>query len=473
MYRLIIHRNLKDILIRVKNQSEIANNLLQLSRAWGPKSDIELVKDPVNYVRVSKCLTKISYLDYKSWKKYKSEGYRKDDLFYHVKGRVKIRFGAFLKKIFKNLNPKDVEKFASLIKSEVNRPPYRFKEFKGEFGHLFHYSKTKSDSGQLGASCMRHDRCQAYLSFYNKNPKITLLAMITDSGQIVGRALLWRLGKENGLDKEFLFMDRIYCIRDEYMHYFVNWANKNNFYIKEKQSWSRPYHFKLKGKVEELKLKIKVKTDFRFFPYLDTFKWLDTKEGWLYNYLPDNLTISQKKNLKSVVSTFGQLYSWGYMREDTYHKEYAYEKELAWVDYKQHWIKKDYLIWSRINKTYLLEDDGEYCKILDDYIFNEKYKELNSPNIKLKREKILRKIELEKKKLEKSIRNTVPIFMKFVEQTKDNLFYENYSFSIIGFEEQFDLLPSASSKKEESFGEYLAKNTSQELLKKIKTKKRR
>lgn len=427
--KLKIHSKLRKILFRIQDQSKIARYLLRTI------PEDKLVEEPVNYINISSDLTKLSYLTLSKYKKFikNNREFSSNDLFY-TKGRVKIRYGAFVKKVLKDMPPKDIENFASLLKSEINKPPYRFKIVSGRIGNLFHWSKNKSDSGQLGISCMRHDRCQNYFEFYDVNNEIQLLTMQDSSNKVVGRALLWNLDEKNGLEEEFKFMDRIYCIKDEYMHYFINWANSNGYYYKEKQSWSRPYHFIYKGKVVEKKLKIKLKADFEKYPYLDTFKWLNTKDYTLMNHLPESeLDIEDKKNLKTVVSTYGQLYSWGYMREDEHHKEYAYEKDLAWVDYKKCWIKKDYLNYSRFNDEFILSEDALYDELLDDFIFNEKMDEYNNSKLEKIREQIREQQREERRKLEKMVKNSIPLFMEYIEETKNELFDTDPSFDEYNF----------------------------------------
>ena len=76
--------------------------------------------------------------------------------------------------------------------------------------------------GQLGNSCMRYERCQAYLDIYVKNPEVCkLLVLRGDTGKVKGRALLWTLS-----DGE-RYIDRMYTIDDSDKIIFKEWGLKN------------------------------------------------------------------------------------------------------------------------------------------------------------------------------------------------------------------------------------------------------
>lgn len=101
---------------------------------------------------------------------------------------------------------------------------------------------------------------------------------------IAGRALLWEAADYNDDDITYTVLDRIYG-NDRTIGLFKEFARKNNFIYKERQSYSDKDSF-ISGGSAPIKLNLKVNlcsSDYDFFPYLDTFTYLDMNRDILRN----------------------------------------------------------------------------------------------------------------------------------------------------------------------------------------------
>lgn len=134
--------------------------------------------------------------------------------------------------------------------------------------YWYHENNTdfSQNTGTLGASCMRYDRCQNYLDIYVENPdKIKMLICRVDK-KIIGRALLWHDDKGNKA-----FMDRIYGA-DKTIAACKSWASKNGYLYKNNQSYRDKANFiTTTGQLIDKQFIITLKKPTsQLFPYADT-----------------------------------------------------------------------------------------------------------------------------------------------------------------------------------------------------------
>ena len=193
------------------------------------------------------------------------------------KSKTKVRFGRFLNAFLEAIGSKytsaTIEKFVNLFQSEVeleNNAMSFFKLVKGnEIKKWYHHRNYAANSGQLGNSCMRYDKCQSYFDIYTRNPDVCQLLIYEKDDKLLGRALVWTL--DNGKK----YMDRIYTIKDNIDILFIRWADENNI------SYSS---------TEQMKVNLSIKWDIDFiideeiqFPYMDTFIYYKPDESYLTN----------------------------------------------------------------------------------------------------------------------------------------------------------------------------------------------
>jgi len=188
----------------------------------------------------------------------------------------------------------EIEDFVYKYRAEVEKEKdilnKRFKVFKGQdIKKYYHRSAYKEESGSLGSSCMRYDRCQNYLGIYTQNAQASLLVLFSedDETKITGRAILWEMEPYEFSTK---VMDRIYTIKTADEELFKQWAIKNEYWYKESQNFSEytPFVFHREdGTIEkregEFSVQLDIKGEYGDYPYMDSFKYYNPYSGKLYN----------------------------------------------------------------------------------------------------------------------------------------------------------------------------------------------
>lgn len=359
-YDLLVSDELKSILVEFESDSIVASLLLKKRH-----NKEELVDNPINFISVSsQDPTKISYMTEERMSIVDPNEY------WTSSRRFQAKPGSFISKVFKNITPKEVEKFSNLYRSHVNKPKFTFEVVSGEsIREYYHYESYSSDRGSLGVSCMKHSSCQDYLNIYVDNKDIVkMLVMLNENGGLMGRALLWDFDS-------YKIMDRIYTSSDEELAFhFKKWAIENDYLHKSEQNWFNSLFFEQAGqKKQELKLKIKLQSnEYRTYPYLDTFKFID-ESGQLYNYMPEEVSF------KILCSSDGSKHNSDYLRFDSIDKVFRYRSDAVFLDYLNIWTSQNNTNWSEVNNQYILSKDCEYKENLRDYIFIGEYENLNNP----------------------------------------------------------------------------------------------
>ena len=364
---IIISDDLRNVLLEIQD-SQVAQLLVK-----GSHFEDELADDYVNYISISKKdLTKISYLT-----KERYEGLSTDECWATTK-RIMAKPGGFISKVFKNISEKEVEKFSTLFRSEITKPKLDFQVFEGdEIKKFYHYSSyCERNGGSLHASCMKYDNCQNFLEIYSKNPehcKIVVLFDNDDATRIIGRAILWHVDGHK-------VMDRIYTINDEsYQFYFKQWASKHGYYFKSEQNWFNTRQFEMLGsKKINLDLVLDLpNTKFDRVPYMDTFKFMDY-EGKLYNFQPKG------KEFYTLTDTGGRKNGYDHLVTDYITGVLRYRGDAIRLRYleveggvRAH-THPDSCYYSDIMDTYILREHAIKHPVLNDYIFNDDFKEHNN-----------------------------------------------------------------------------------------------
>lgn len=190
---------------------------------------------------------------------------------------------------FKDAEIEDfVYKYRAEIEKEKNVLELRFRIVKGEdIRKYYHRSLYESEGGSLGSSCMRYDRCQKFLDIYTQNSQCQLLLLMSEVNPqlISGRALLWEMEPYEVSTK---VMDRIYSIKTADEELFKQWAIANKYWYKTKQDFSEytPFQIHLEGEIEtrqgEFSIKLDQGGDYRYYPYMDSFKYYNPSSATLY-----------------------------------------------------------------------------------------------------------------------------------------------------------------------------------------------
>ena len=158
---IIISNELEYILHQIKDQSEVARLLLKQRHPFE-----NLVHNYVNYISVSNSdNTKISYLTTERIESLVNNG---EDLWGSSK-RFHVKPGTFVSKVFKNVSLPEVQNFSILFRNIQNKVNTHFDVLKGrDISHYYYYENYLSESGSLGASCMKYEQCKDYLDLYTK-----------------------------------------------------------------------------------------------------------------------------------------------------------------------------------------------------------------------------------------------------------------------------------------------------------------
>lgn len=264
MHYLSIHPDLWEKLIVFDNI--IAKDLLN-----GVKIDSEKY---INYLGISEDNEGyISYLDNQRISKMDSSEYYNPKKRYHAKPSKVIEL-LFPKKY----SDKQKEDFTVGFRNEVRKccidenliSIMEGEDIRDAYLQKNYYKAEITENSLIGASCMRFDEQQTYLDIYVKNPnQIKLAVCLSERGKVRARCLLWYIKNE-------IYYDRIYAVNNELakdmqacfdLREYKNISNKNLIAVFDVE--------------EEVVLE---NVDFDYYPYLDTFYFMNFKNKTLYSY---------------------------------------------------------------------------------------------------------------------------------------------------------------------------------------------
>ena len=372
-----ISDDLKNVLSVIESESLVAALLLKRRH-----NREDLAESYVNYISISKQdRTKLSYLTQDRIDSLDPQEYWTSSRRYIAKP------GAFISKLFNDIPAKEVEKFSNLFRSQAAKAPFRFEVVKGNRIKDFYYYENyhSSERGSLGVSCMKHEHCQKYFDLYTENEEnVSMLTMFNDKNRLIGRALLWDFESNK-------IMDRIYTYNDEELSfYFKQWATEHGYYYKSEQNWFNTMFFEQIGTgKKEFKLEMKLPNiKQHYYPYMDTFKFIDLDKGVLYNYLPEDTS-----SLRTLTSSDGSKHPSDYLVFDMIDRVMRYRNDAAYIQYAEIWTGRQNAVYSNYNDKWILKQDSRYEEMIDDYIFNEEHNDKNT-------EKLLKLIEQRRKEQE-------------------------------------------------------------------------
>jgi hypothetical protein len=353
---LFVSEDLKTLLNSIKDDSLVARMLLKKRQ----KKE-EIVKDHVNYISISsQDPTRISYLTQDRILNIEESEYWSSTKRYQAKP------GVFVTKLFNGISNREIETFSNLFRSISSKSNFRLLVIKGdEIKKYYHWKSYSKDKGTLGVSCMKHDNCQKLLNIYTESQEVSMLIMLDENDKLMGRSLLWET-------KKYKIMDRIYTIDDELLRFhFKKWATDNNYWYKSEQNWYNTLQFEQLGK-KSIELEVGIELGkFKYYPYMDTFKFIDEETNSVFNYIPKG------SNIKTLASCDGSKYDSDYLRFDSVDRIFRHRSDTIYIDYLDIFTHENNARWSRLNNKYILFYESKYSLELDDYIFLD-----NSKNYK-------------------------------------------------------------------------------------------
>lgn len=194
---------------------------------------------------------------------------------WNYKQRYHTSIGKILRRLFvREFCDNDITMFAEAYSGliTVSNPYYDFSIVDGEqLKWAYHEDNTFAFSNSLGNSCMRYSRCQDYFDMYVKFPDIIKLAILTRSGKVAARCLVWKV--ENG-ENGWLY-DRIYSTKLETEHLLRSTLEAHNYTKIYNQHCNQiTYNMDLSN-IDQ-------------FPYMDTFSYYFPDDKILANHCINN-----------------------------------------------------------------------------------------------------------------------------------------------------------------------------------------
>ena len=195
---------------------------------------------------------------------------------------------------------KDIEDFTNTYKATYDFAKDALKQFdivKGdEISYWYAESSYVGGGGSLNNSCMAHVETSEYFDIYTQNPQVSLVILYGDTGvingdkysddKIKGRAILWD-AKLDGIPVKF--MDRIYTTHDADVELFKQFAEKNGWWFKRKQSMEPNESLTDGSLVKRGTIEVKLDdTDFEYYPYCDTICYINSDTGTACNVYWDD-----------------------------------------------------------------------------------------------------------------------------------------------------------------------------------------
>lgn len=328
------------------------------------KSDITLVglgqgNDKVSFIQVNRLLRMIDkdLGDPESKNQGTLKGQLEEDYInkiYRIKNnfdhpawkeqRTELGIGRFATKISqksgKNFTPVQINTFVDKFKAYRDfqtTKKDKFEVVQGEEIRKWYDEDTYEDPEyHLNNSCMRYNRCQRYLNIYVENPnQVTMVIMKgTDPDKIIGRALIWKLK-----DGDY-YLDRPYANNDEDINLFKEWGRSKGYSV-----YGADYNHK------EVELE---KANFPYYPYMDTFKWLNRGQ---------NLLSTDSSEFDDGNDDWVKLEDTGGGFEEAQRGVYS--------EYHGEYIDEDSAVFAEDLQSYIYSDDAYYLEYKDEYVSNE------------------------------------------------------------------------------------------------------
>jgi hypothetical protein len=328
------------------------------------KSDITLVglgigNDKVSFIQVNRILRMIDkgLGDPESKNQGKLKGQLEEDYINKIwfiknnfdhpawkEQRTELGIGRFATKIAqsngKNFTPGQINTFVDKFKAYRDfqtTKKDKFEVVSGEDIRKWYDEDTYEDAEHhLNNSCMRYARCQRYLNIYVENPNQVTMVILkgTDPNLIIGRALIWKLKDGN------YYLDRPYANNDEDINLFKEWGRSKGYSV-----YGADYNHK------EVELE---KANFSYYPYMDTFKYLNRDE--------------------KLLSTDANEYDNGnqdWIRLESTGGGFEEAERGVYSEYYGEYIDEDSAVFATDLQSYIHSDDSVYLEYSDTYVSNE------------------------------------------------------------------------------------------------------
>lgn len=374
----VLSKKIKNILQSIKH--DIANDILGLETV--EETEMTLI-DVTNRNDVVTMASSTKILDYLS-KKMDKEPILNRDFFLDIrtneiwtKNRIEIKIGKLVKKLFGDKYPDsgkdgmDIQSFVNMYKSVYDGDNVLFDIVEGnDIIYWYDYENYVDTpySSPLHSSCMSDAACADYLDFYALNKdKVKMLILYENENKekIVARSLIWYLDEPN----QRIFMDRIYYSNDMYINTFINYAEKNGWLYKKHQTSHSmrevvdPVNNITSSNFIMIIKNIKLN---KYYPYLDTFKYLYQDNKILCN---DRLDLKEYHGYLESTSGGIDNLAWS-----NYYNKYIYyldDRKYVECNIGTDDIDDEDEFGNFVADKYRLIEDATFLKYYYDYIPND------------------------------------------------------------------------------------------------------
>ena len=323
----------------------------------------------------------------------------------YKKSRNSVKIGKFINKLFPGkYNDKEVEEFVNNFKATIENSGEKFEIVEGNDIEFWYDSNNYAErSGTLGNSCMAQKK--GIFNIYTKNPEVCRMLILKEDDKILGRALIWKLSscEVYGVDTTNIeyFMDRQYTIKDSDVIKFRNYAKDQKNWISKANNNHHSFtpvliHSTESDQEKNANMTIKVKKadagkdndyDYGRYPYLDTFRRYNPKDGTLYNDDEQGSDYEGDYILEDTGGGYTEIEG-GYYSE--WHDRMIPEDQAIRSDVYGDWIYRDqsvevergsrsgiyhqdddYIVYDENLEEYIHQDDSVYSEALGHHIFDD------------------------------------------------------------------------------------------------------
>ena len=273
--------------------------------------------------------------------------------------RTELGIGRFVTKVLQKttdalikIDQNDINAFVDKFKAYrdfQSTKKDKFEVVQGEDIRKWYDEDTYEDAQyHLNNSCMRYGKCQKYLNIYTENTNQVSMVIMKGSvpDKIIGRALIWKL------DNGETYLDRPYANSDEDVNLFKEWG-KSKGYVVYGDSYSH----------KEVTLD---KSNFQYYPYMDTFRRFDPNEGILYNDDDEDESYEGQYILNDTGGGYEEIAS-GVWSE--WHDRRIPHDEAVWSDWADSYLYRDRAIYIETGSRRYR--DSWYPEDCDDIVYDE------------------------------------------------------------------------------------------------------
>lgn len=277
----------------------------------------------------------------------------------YSKSRNPLKIGKFVNKSLPGkYNSQEIEEFTNQFKAGVINSSEKFEMVDGDdIAYWYKGDNYQEIKGQLGNSCMRNSRPSTF-EIYVKNPEVCKMLVLIEDGELLGRALVWKLkdiaSHGQNLPDDLYFMDRQYTIKDSDVDKFRNYADEKGWAYKTNNNHHSLSIVTYKGKEFSAEMKVQLKKVkeidyyYGYYPYMDTFRRYNPMTGILINDDEDSSDYEGHYLLNDTSGGYEEI-SGGVWSE--WHGRTIPEDEVIWSDWADSYITRDDAI---------LIDDGSW-----------------------------------------------------------------------------------------------------------------